>query len=236
MQRHLVAAAIALVVIPALGGYVLVLAGMVDPAFMGNVASLGFCLGLGLLLATPFLPTRDRAPAGLTRGLQAAKLWTTAVLIATIFWELPFVALSYGPIRGATAEDRGVWLWWIYGVADSGYLSAHPVNVAFEGSMVALIPLEIVILLAFRRKNYTRAAIVTLIVAACQFYAISLYYAISILNGFEFISSDPADIILKFIGLNSFWIIGPAVQIWAWGRFLTHSRDIAHQPGEVLPV
>lgn len=219
-QRHLLAVAIATVVLPAVGGYGLVLAGLVDPSWMGNVASAGFCVGLGLLIASPFIPTIDREPDRLDRAMRSSKLWTTAVLLATVFWELPFVALSHGPIREATAQDHGVWLWWLYGVADSGYLNAHPVNIAFEGSMVALVPLEILALSAFRSNNNRRAAIMTVIAASCQFYAVSLYYAVCVLDGFQYISRDVADLVLKFVGLNSFWIIGPAVQLWACGRYL----------------
>lgn len=229
-QRHLVLTATASVIMPAVGGYALVIAGLVSPEWMGNVAALGFCLGLGLLIAAPFVPTVDREPDSIVRGLRASKLWTSAVLIATVFWELPFVAMSHGPIRGATAQDHTVWLWWLYGVADSGYLNAHPVNVSFEASMVVLVPLEVFALLALSRGNRALAGVLTIAVASCQFYAVSLYYAISVLNGFQYISTDPADIVLKFIGLNSFWVIGPAVQIWAWSRYFLQRQTPEPNP------
>lgn len=228
MVRQLQVGAVAatLVVVSAVGGYALVLGNVVDPTWMGKVASLGFCVGLALLLTAPFLPTLDRAPAELDRWIAAARLWTTAALLAAVFWELPFVLLSFGPIRGATADDHAVWLWWLYGVTDTGYLTANPLNVVMEASMVVLVPLEIWILRSYRRQQYSRAAILTIVVAAAQFYALSLYYAIAALNGFSYVTTDVFDLVVKFVGLNIFWIVGPAVQIWGCSRLLLRrTRD-----------
>jgi hypothetical protein len=199
--------------------------GGIDPYTAGDAAALCIFAGIVGVLATPFLPTADRAPTRRERVLQLVVVWTWASTIAQLGWELPFVVLSRW-LRGAGAGDHALFLWWTYGVADARYLLADPFVVFMEG-VTALVgaPLEILALVLYYRGRLRPAALVAVIVAVTQLYGTVLYFGTEALAGFGHIDfGNPVNLWVKFIGLNALWLVMPAVVVFVGARTLLRAE------------
>jgi hypothetical protein len=196
--------------------FALVLAHAIDPYVASDIAGIGILLGILGTIAAPFLPLQGRGATRRDRLLDLLYLWTWASVMAQLGWEMPFVILSPW-LKGATASDRWLFLFWSYGVADTRYLIADPFTVCMEAvtSMVGG-PLELYVLYLWKRGRLKTALFWALIISATQFYGTVLFFGIEAYQGFIHVGPGFVNVFIKFFGLNAVWLVMPIVCLYAY--------------------
>lgn len=183
-----------------------------------------------VVLFVPFLGLWDNPGENRTRVERWAEfgfVWLLISGIAQTFWELPWFILDFtGLVQGITEEDTWLWVWWVYGGADTRYLTSNPTIAGLEFMAGFSGPFEL-----YAWWLYTRGTTIKQKLAAC-WMALIIGVGLTYQTGAFFIAEwhvDWANIQqgatgfwLKFVGLNLPWIFAPLIAMPGAIYELTH--------------
>jgi hypothetical protein len=201
----------------------------VDRHVVTNFYWLMFIIAYGVALYLPWLDLKGQE--GLDRSQRMEKMcivWIFLTVLPHLTWELPWVVF-YDQIM-AGKDQLWAYQWWTY--MDGGdmryvtrdvYLLAMEVGASTIGILAAIT--------LWRRRSQTEFTpnqlllIMALMVA--DFYPTYMYYATEIYQGFPSVGTT-ADLVLKFIGANIYWLIMPwVVFVWAGRQLASRSPNLA---------
>lgn len=250
-RRKLIYVSALLAAILFVGGLGLLVALGVLPATPTDVYSAWVML---FVLFVPFIALKDNPGERRTRveaWSEFGFVWLLVSGMAQTFWELPWFFLDLnGIIQGATAEDRWLWIWWVYGGADTRYLTSNPTIAGLEFMAGFSGPFEL-----YAWWLYTSSKTVQQKLTAC-WMALIIGTGLTYQTGVFFIAEWHEDWVnvqqgaigfwLKFVGLNVPWIFAPLIAMPAamyelahWYRVQGYEAALRlvrdEEPGEALP-
>jgi len=216
-----------------------------DPRMLGDGAATVVLVSLYTIMATPLLASRfGKTPS--ERLDRMLTIWMWASGITHLTWELSWCFANvwldthYGPLvaGGLTPEaveaiyaqcqnDPVGWIWATYGAADGRYLNSDSFIVPMEW-VTAVIggPMTGYALWLTAKKHLRKAAAWILIVSVMELYGTVLYYTTEVFNDFQFVdTSSFYNLWVRFIGLNSIWVVFPSLSIYGCYRFLTRPQS-----------
>ena len=182
------------------------------------------------ILFVPFMALVDNP--GETRS-QVEKwsefgfVWLLVSGIAQTFWELPWFFLDFfGVLHGINAENRWLWVWWVYGGADTRYITSNPTIAGLEFMAGFSGPFEL-----YAWYLYTSGRTVKQRLTAC-WMALIIGVGLTYQTGVFFIAEWHVDWVhiqqgatgfwLKFVGLNVPWFFAPLIALPAAVYELAH--------------
>jgi hypothetical protein len=214
--RLQIALAIVSLLLPTIG-WALVLLDLGDPLLMSNIASGGLVGCWFLMMLLPFA-----FPCGAPKqAVYTATIifWGVITTVFPIIWDFTW-ALMNGVINGATAEDKWLWYWWTYSVADTRFLRSDPLMIIVEYWSGIMGFIEGYALYRFLQGDVRKAFNISLTVGCMQFYACTAFFGTEALVGFENIRPDFFSFYVKFWGLNGFWMIMPLLSTYCYLKVL----------------
>lgn len=145
-------------------------------------------------------------------------LWLFISGVTQTTWELPwFILDTTGLIHNITAEDTWAWMWWVYGSADTRYITSNPTIAGLEFMAGFSGPLELYGWWLYTYGKTSRQKI------AGAWWALVIGVGLTYLTGVFFVAEWHVDWVniqqgamgfwLKFVGLNIPWLIAPIVTI-----------------------
>jgi len=209
--------AVALSIIVPAGFYACVIAGVVDPLLASNVAVSVQVICWFFVVVAPFL-FGGNAPQEV-RLAALIVFWGFVTFWAPVMWDLTWVFV-HPLVDGSTAEDRWLWYWWMYAVADTRFLNSDPLMLMLETWSGILGFAHLYALTRFCKGEVRRAFYVAASASMVQFYGTTAFFGVEILLGFRNISPDFFSFYVKWWGMNGFWIVMPFVTTAAYLRLL----------------
>lgn len=145
-------------------------------------------------------------------------IWLFISGVTQCVWELPWFILDFtGHLHNVTAEDTWAWMWWVYGGADTRYITSNPTIAGIEFMAGFSGPLEV-----YGWWLYVYGKTAKQKIAGC-WWALTIGVGLTYLTGAFFVAEWHVDWInikqgatgfwLKFVGLNLPWLIAPIVCI-----------------------
>jgi hypothetical protein len=167
----------------------------------------------------------------LSRAQRLEKMcvaWCCLTVVPHVTGELSYI-LFYPEIL-AHKTSLLTYCWWTYFYGgDARYLKHDILIVVLETGAVAIGLTVGTLLLSYRKRHrFTDIQLVVLMGAsACDGYSTLIYYLTEMLRGFPNETGGLVDLLIKFVGSNSFWLFMPwVVFIWA-GKQLMRRRYAA---------
>lgn len=210
-------------------------AALVAAATLGAGAALGVGLGVIpptptdvylswgflLLLLVPFIALWDNPGETRTRIEKWSEFgfcWLLVSGIAQTFWELPWFFLDFfGLVQWATEENRWLWVWWVYGGADTRYLSSNPTIAGLEFMAGFSGPFELYGWWLYTHsktiKEKITASWFALIIGVGLTYQTGVFFIAEWHVGWTHIQQGATGFWLKFVGLNVPWIVAPILSL-----------------------
>jgi hypothetical protein len=180
-----------------------------------------------IVLLLPWLNLKGQEHLSTAQRLEKMCIaWLYLLAAAHVFYELPWL-IWHGHILGPDGQGK-LWsyAWWAY--ADGGDLrflapDANLLGLEVGSSLVGIITV-LLLIARYRSGKFTDMALLVLMaVMICDFYPTLLYYTVEFMQGMPNVRGL-ADLLIKFIFANSFWLVMPwIVFIWA-GRQLIGRR------------
>jgi hypothetical protein len=154
-------------------------------------------------------------------------VWLLVSGIAQTFWELPWLILDLtGVIHGATHEDTWLWLWWVYGGADTRYLTSNPTIAGLEFMAGFSGPFELYAWYLYTRarslEQRIKACWMALIIGVGLTYMTGVFFVAEWHVGWVNIEQGWTGFWLKFVGLNLPWFFAPIIALPAAIHELAH--------------
>ena len=204
------------VLIPGIG-FIFALLGISDPLFTSNVTTTCLIVSWILMLITPFIVT-SREPTTV-KFTSVIIFWGVITVVFPIIWDFTW-ALFHKLVHGATANDRWLWYWWSYSVADTRFLKSDPLMIIIEFWSGILGFVHAYAMYRFFKGDIRQAFHIALTAGCMQFYACSAFFGVEALKGFENIEPDFFSFYMKFWGLNGFWVIMPFIDTYLFLRLM----------------
>jgi hypothetical protein len=178
-------------------------------------ATLAYFLGI----FAAYLPLRSLRSWSRYERLQAVVLPFVICSYAThLTWELGWLIL-HKPIAGAH-DSAWAYAWWAYiDGGDTRYLNPDPHFLMIEVLSVINGCVGVAGLVMLRRSHFTdhRATLMIMSTAVTHTVLTWYYYGSEIIGGFPSVdTSSVLDLVVKFLLLNSPWLIAPWL-VLAWG-------------------
>jgi hypothetical protein len=173
------------------------------------------------ILFVPFMAFYDNPGEQRTRVEKWSEFgfcWLLVSGIAQTFWELPWFFLDFfGVVHGATAEDKWLWVWWVYGGADTRYLTSSPTIAGLEFMAGFSGPFELYAWWLYTHSRTIRqkltASWMALIIGVGLTYQTGVFFIAEWHIGWASIQQGATGFWLKFVGLNVPWIIAPVIAL-----------------------
>lgn len=208
------------------GAYVLVALGII-PGTPIDIYSSWIILGV---LFVPFMALLDSGGERRTRLEKWSEfgfVWLLVSGIAQSFWELPWFFLDLtGVVRNIDVHDRFLWAWWVYGGADTRYITSNPTIAGCEFMAGFSGPFELLAWYKYTRgktlQDKITACWMALIIGVGLTYMTGVFFVAEWHVGWVNIKEGALGFWLKFVGLNVPWIIAPAIAIPAALYELAH--------------
>lgn len=177
------------------------------------------------ILALPWLDLRGQEHLGRAQRVEKMCLaWICLTVAPHLLVELPWV-LFYDTIMAAKGQ-LWAYAWWAYfDGGDMRYVTRDVYLLAMETGASIIGIVGAIILLRWRKtRRFTdNQLLVLMALMVADFYPTYMYYVTEIYRGFPSVGSS-ADLLVKFLGANAFWLIMPLVVfLWA-GRQLVSRR------------
>ena len=136
--------------------------------------------------------------------------WILLSGIAQTFWELPWFALDLtGLIHDVDATDRWAWLWWVYGGADTRYITSNP-TIAGIGFCAGLAgPFALLAAYWFYTGKRIAANWLALCLGVGLTWGTGVFFYAEIHVGFEKVAQGWFGFWAKWFGLNLPWALAP---------------------------
>lgn len=184
-----------------------------------------------IVLVLPWLNLKGQEHLSAAQRLEKMCIaWLYLLVAAHVFYELPWL-IWHGKILGPDGQGK-LWsyAWWAY--ADGGDLrflapDANLLGLEVGSSVVGIITVFLLIV-RYRSGKFTDTALLALMaVMICDFYPTVLYYLVEFMQGMPNVRGL-ADLLIKFILANSFWLVMPwIVFIWAGHQLIGRKADQA---------
>ena len=208
------------------GAYVLVALGVI-PGTPIDIYSSWIILAV---LFVPFMALVDNAGESRTRvekWSEFAFVWLLVSGIAQSFWELPWFFLDLtGFVHHIDVHDRYLWAWWVYGGADTRYITSNPTIAGLEFMAGFSGPFELYAWYLYTHSQDIRQKIIAcwmaLIIGVGLTYMTGVFFVAEWHVGWIHIEQGALGFWLKFVGLNVPWIIAPIYAIPAALYELAH--------------
>lgn len=196
----------------------LVMAGVVPPTPTDEIVS-------WIILAVLFVPFMalvdnpgEMPRTRLEKWSEFGFCWLLVSGIAQTFWELPWFFLDLtGVVHNITADDHALWVWWVYGGADTRYITSNPTIAGLEFMAGFSGPFEL-----YAWYLYITSKTIEQKITAC-WYALIIGVGLTYMTGVFFMAEYHVDWVniqqgltgfwLKFVGLNVPWIVAPILGI-----------------------
>lgn len=209
------------------GGAALLVALGILPATPTDVYSSWVML---FVLFVPFVALRDNDGEKRTRLEKWSEfgfVWLLVSGIAQTFWELPWWLLdSVGWVHDIGTNDHLMWIWWVYGGADTRYITSNPTIAGLEFVAGLSGPFELAgwYLYTHARSMQQKIAAcwMALIIGVGLTYGTFVFFVAEWHQGWVHIQQGATGFWLKFVGLNVPWIIAPVIAIPAAMGELAH--------------
>ena len=220
-----------------------VLASLATLGFTGSAALL---VALGVIPATPtdvysawvmffvlFVPfmalvdNPGEARTKVEKWSEFGFVWLLVSGIAQTFWELPwFIFDSLGVVHNISADDKWLWVWWVYGGADTRYITSNPTIAGLEFMAGFSGPFELLAWYLYTSgksaKQRIAACWMALIIGVGLTYQTGVFFIAEWHVGWEHIQQGLTGFWLKFVGLNVPWILAPLIALPAAIYELAH--------------
>jgi hypothetical protein len=185
----------------------LALTGSTDPLLLSDIAlpSLLSCWILALL--TPFA-----FGGNASRELRRTSLilaWSAIAIIFPLIWDLPW-AIFHSWVYSATAGDHWKWFFWAYAVADTRFLQSDPIMIIVEYWSGVIGVIEILFLRSLLHDRLNQALRLLIMAGSFQFYGCTVFFLTEVMKNFSDIRPTAVSYV-KFFGLNSMWMVVPAI-------------------------
>ncbi|MFA5122471.1 hypothetical protein [Zavarzinia sp.] len=208
------------------GAYLLVAAGII-PGTPIDVWSSWVILGV---LFVPFMALMDGAGAKrsrLEKWSEFGFVWLLVSGIAQTFWELPWFFLDLtGLVHNIGPDDGYLWAWWVYGGADTRYITSNPTIAGLEFMAGFSGPFELAAWYLYKYgrglQDKIKACWMALIIGVGLTYMTGVFFVAEWHVGWVHIQQGGLGFWLKFVGLNVPWIVAPAIAIPAAMLELAH--------------
>lgn len=208
------------------GCLLLVLLGLLPPQPTDVVSSWVMLFVLFVPFAA-FWDNPGEQRSKLERMSEFGFLWLFISGVTQCVWELPWFILDFtGLIHDVGPDDKWAWMWWVYGGADTRYITSNPTIAGLEFMAGFSGPLELWGWYLYTFGKTTQAKI-----AGC-WWALTICVGLTYLTGCFFVAEWHVDwqnieqgltgFWLKFVGLNAPWLIAPVVCIPAAMMELAH--------------
>lgn len=217
LRRTIYGLSLALVLAVTGGAFVLVALGVIPGTPVDVYAS---WITLAILFV-PFMALYDGAGqrrSRLEKWSEFGFVWLLVSGLAQTFWELPWFFLDLtGLVHNLTVDDRYLWAWWVYGGADTRYLTSNPTIAGLEFMAGFSGPFELWAWYLYRHGRTLRAKLTAcwaaLIIGVGLTYMTGVFFVAEAHVGWVNIQQGATGFWLKFVGLNLPWIIAPAIAI-----------------------
>lgn len=158
---------------------------------------------------------------------EFAFVWLLVSGIAQSFWELPWFLLdSNGIVQHITVKDHWLWLWWVYGGADTRYITSNPTIAGLEFMAGFSGPFELFAWYLYANsrtiRQKTTACWMALILGVGLTYMTGVFFMAEYHRGWVDIHQGMMGFWLKFVGLNVPWIVAPIIALPAALYELAH--------------
>ncbi len=198
-------------------GFLLVLLRLTDPLVTSNVTTACLIISWILMLITPFI--LSGSVPNTVKYTSVIIFWGIITVVFPIIWDFTWF-LCNKLVYGATADDRWLWYWWSYAVADTRFLKSDPLMIIVEFWSGVLGFVQAYALYVFLKGNLKKAFYISLTAGCMQFYACTAFFGVEVINGFENIKPDFFSFYMKFWGLNGFWVIMPFIETYLFLNLL----------------
>jgi hypothetical protein len=197
-----------------------------------------------LILFVPFIALRDNPGerrSRLEKWSEFGFCWLLVSGIAQTFWELPWFVLDFaGLVQNITEEDTWLWVWWVYGGADTRYLTSNPTIAGLEFMAGLSGPFELYAWYLYTRSKTLRqkatACWMALIIGVGLTYQTGVFFIAEWHVGWQHIQQGATGFWLKFVGLNVPWIVAPLIALPAAMAELAHIYRLQGYESAMLKV
>jgi hypothetical protein len=182
----------------------------------GLIFGPALCVPLFVAMAAAWWDAPGENRTTLEKSNEFLMVWFPITAASEIFWELVWLVGDVLGYMDLTEQDRWGWLWWIYGVADIRYLTSDPGLYAVETFVVIG---GITLFVQWFRLGTAGDDIGKRINAlwwSCfaltnNLTAFGIYYVSETRASFEHLEQGFWGFVLKFLFMNSPWLVGPAI-------------------------
>jgi hypothetical protein len=182
------------------------------------------------ILFVPFMALRDNpgeTRTKLEKWSEFGFCWLLVSGIAQTFWELPWFVLDFiGVVHNITEENTWLWVWWVYGGADTRYITSNPTIAGLEFMAGLSGPFELYAWYLYTQATTWRerqqACWMALIIGVGLTYQTGVFFIAEWHIGWQHIQQGATGFWLKFVGLNVPWIVAPLIALPAAIYELAH--------------
>lgn len=205
------------------------------------------CWVMLFILFVPFIALRDNPGEKRTRVEKWSEfgfVWLLVSGLAQTSWELPWFILDFlGVVHNITAEDRWLWMWWVYGGADTRYITSNPTIAGLEFMAGFSGPFELYAWWLYTRSKTIQQKLtgcwMALIIGVGLTYQTGVFFIAEAHVGWVNIQQGATGFWLKFVGLNVPWFIAPVIAMPAaiyelahWYRVEGYEKAVAELSGQ----
>ncbi len=177
-----------------------------------------FIVAIWGLFVTPWLPLKSLQNIGKMGRLElCVTAWFWVCFMSAVGWELPWILMT-DKIRAAK-DEMWAYPWWAYiDGGDFRYKRFDCTVGSIETLNVAsgLMGLSALLVWLRSRRTSVTAKLLLMLSSAASFFLTMVYYLGQTCAGFVDVGHDFFDLYIRFILLNSPWVVMPVV-VWAWG-------------------
>jgi hypothetical protein len=150
----------------------------------------------------------------LHRFAEFAYCWVLLSGVTQTAFELPWFFMDlFGTIRGAGPQDHWLWPWWVYGAADTRYLTSNPTIAGIEFCAGFAGPLELVACYLLKRGRRIAGNWLALLLGVGLTWGTLVFFVAEIHVGCVDVEQGAFGLWVKWFGLNLPWMLAPCLFI-----------------------
>lgn len=184
----------------------------------GSIAGPVLCLPIFVIMAAAWWDAPGEGRTTLEKANEFMLIWFPITASSEIFWESSWLLGDLLGLMDLTEHDRWGWLWWLYGVADTRYLTSDPAVFGVE-TFVVLGGITLLVqwwrLLTAKDDTVRRINALWLSCFALvnMLTAFGIYYVAAARVAFDNIEQGVWGFVAKFVFMNSPWLVAPLVSL-----------------------